>query len=1061
MSRHLPVLLVIAAPVAVAAPSLSLYEDANERPARSGLIATHIVQTKSSHDLVIATVHNRSDRVRRVGVRLHVPQRVSGVVHCWDGLGEHAPLADRVWRREPTDTFPMACVYNTSGGRAVGFHPDTRYSYLATSASRSELTYETRLVLKPGATSTVRFVTYTFSGRWGWRNALDHYYLAFPDWFRPHPKVDPRVWRGLDASMAAERYYHYHPYPELLRRGRLTYGWCYAPFKRAGDFYCRPQFWNFEPLSARSTGDRWGTRDPSAYLKRRHDLFENGRQANVAQLFYVSNACEKRLLDERYPDSAIRPLTDFGCLPDTQVSPRVFSAGGDFGRQMHQDLADICRENYVSGFAYDSSGGMGSRKYRGPLIWEMSHVAFDEGGPYVLEGVGHALNIRYMHKTPVLNGRYVAGCKINPGGEHPMPYMLNFAADNSMIEWSSLGSYADGDDAVDYSGPVRLLIGKHRRLMGQKPIVQHSTLRHDKFGAKFDWRAYAPDHVRLLYRMWWEYEVIACLHWGLRPYVDRLWGVPKMFAIVDLLMDLTSDRGWYAVPGAVAPDGVLVSRYGQGLRRAVVFGTLSPEPLTGQVTLYGDDLSGHAPIVCRYGGDAFAGTVGRGRTRGKIELRPRGFVVLDTLADYEGPDTWTVRASADRSRHEVSVRITNTSAKPIAGLFRFPERPGYSSVEARQATLEPGETLTITYRSSVYLSPDAALRDFPFLQSEIVLPAAAHDDLKLAANWLSGYFQFWHRFGPPQKSGVRVPTVPEPTGKALTVLLKTGAPRSVKVTDHGVAYTAPTPIEVAELVWESLSILDRKYPFHGKFHGGFPLWRDARRFNYQPRTLQMLREVGLLGGTLGLYEGPEPKDLPQRSPAQIKAMYDRIAASRARGPEAKTKPPPKRKISDTLNESFDSLDGLVCEKAYKCAAANAEVDLHQFKEGAGSVQATWTAQDRPGTVRLWKKTPETDTTGKRFELWLMPLDGNSTGFGLALYDTAGRRVEEHRVFHAKPNEWNRIVFDQGKKRRYQWFRRGDGNPAKVARVIFRAHTREAGVKAVLLWDGFRITDREE
>ena len=127
MSRHLPVLLVIAAPVAVAAPSLSLYEDANERPARSGLIATHIVQTKSSHDLVIATVHNRSDRVRRVGVRLHVPQRVSGVVHCWDGWGEHAPLADRVWRREPTDTFPMACVYNTSGGRAVGFHTDTRY----------------------------------------------------------------------------------------------------------------------------------------------------------------------------------------------------------------------------------------------------------------------------------------------------------------------------------------------------------------------------------------------------------------------------------------------------------------------------------------------------------------------------------------------------------------------------------------------------------------------------------------------------------------------------------------------------------------------------------------------------------------------------------------------------------------------------------------------------------------------------------------------------------------------------------------------------------------------
>lgn len=1035
--------------------AIEVYEDVSEKPADAGLLQGQQVEAVRDVRRIIVQVHNKTDRTRSIGVRLRVRHRVEGAAGFWDGLKEHPNVSEPIWRRELVDTFPMACVFDGEGGVALGFDPDTMYSYLATSGSTKHLTYETRVVLRSGAKREIRFVAYAFAGRWGWRNALDKYYATFPQFFRPHSKVDPRVWKGLDAGPEAERYYYRHPHPDLFRRGRLTYGWCYAPFKRTGDFYCRPQFWDFEPLTPKKSGLAWG-RSREDYHVLRRKYFDHGKPANVAQLFYVSNASEKGLADTQYPASVIKPPTRFGCLPATEVAYRVFSAGGKFGRQMHQDLTDICRENYVAGFAYDSSGGMGSRKYRGPTIWEMDHVAFDEAGPYVYEGVGIARNIHHMHQTPAIAGRYVAGCKINPGGEHPMPYMMNFAADNSMVEWVSLGSFKDGDDTIDYSGRAQYLLGKHRRLMGQKPIVQHATLRGDKFGNLFDWREYAPDHVRLLYRMWWEYEILLYLKWGVRPYVDRLWGVPKMFPIVDMLMDLINERGWYAVPGCRAPARVLVSRYGQGLRSAVALGHLGPDTAEGPLTLYGDGLTGHNPIMCGYGGEQFTTTVGGGVSRAHISLGPRRFLVLDALADYEGPDTWRARASADISRHQVVVRITNASGRAVSGTFRFSERVGYAPVAERKATLKAGETLTVNYQSLVYEVSDEAIREFPYLESEIVMPADSDENAKRAADWLSGYFTFWYRFGPPAKPGVRIPIVLDRTGKAYAIDLRLDRPRNVSIRGPSLLFSAPDSCDLAQLIYETLSILDAKYPFHGKFHGGFPLFRDPRAFNYQEKTLQMLREVGLLGGMLDLYEGPELKDLPKRSPAQIKAMYDRIAPQKTDSP----KQTPKAKTSTAPNESFESLGTLRCERGYKCVEAKAELDLHEFKDGAASVQVAWrAASDGPGNYRLSKACPVTDVTGKCFEVWLMPLDTNSTGFGIELHDADGKIVEEHRVFHAKPNEWNHILFKQGQKLRYQWLRQRDGDPTRVARVCFRAHTRSKGTTAVMLWDAFRIFEQ--
>jgi len=173
------------------------------------------------------------------------------------------------------------------------------------------------------------------------------------------------------------------------------------------------------------------------------------------------------------------------------------------------------------------------------------------------------------------------------------------------------------------------------------------------------------------------------------------------------------------------------------------------------------------------------------------------------------------------------------------------------------------------------------------------------------------------------------------------------------------------------------------------------------------------------------------------------------------------RPKPPGRARTLVVEPFDSLEGFTLRKRYKCVEAKAELEGERFREGRASVRVTWSAApDSYGVVDLVKSIPLTDIRGATFEFSLMPLTANSGYWGIELYDDQGRRVEAHRVYSLPPKRWHTVRFTQGRKLRYGWIRKGDGDPRRVSRVVLRAQTHRGNQEAQDLWDGFRIVAPE-
>ena len=56
--------------------------------------------------------------------------------------------------------------------------------------------------------------------------------------------------------------------------------------------------------------------------------------------------------------------------------------------------------------------------------------------------------------------------------------------------------------------------------------------------------------------------------------------------------------------------------------------------------------------------------------------------------------------------------------------------------------------------------------------------------------------------------------------------------------------------ELAQFVWDTLYILDKKYPYYGSFHASMKIWSDS--LSYRKKTIEMLKDIGLYNSTLNL-----------------------------------------------------------------------------------------------------------------------------------------------------------------------------------------------------------------
>ncbi|MBM4049777.1 MAG: hypothetical protein FJ279_32170, partial [Planctomycetes bacterium] len=208
------------------------------------------------------TLDNPTDASLRLTVGVRVTGRFAGPLTFWDGLGERPAGAEREANSNIRGTFPMSCLVSGETGIAAGLAPREivswfEHSYMPAAdgpqldaSLRGEslrLACAVRVALAPGETLTREFVLYGFQAPFGYRDALQVYYDEFPSVFHPLPDVDPRV--NLNGAT-------YHAWtsndPEMCRRMRAGWEWCYAPFRRTGDWYGRADRWDYQPVRAMS-----------------------------------------------------------------------------------------------------------------------------------------------------------------------------------------------------------------------------------------------------------------------------------------------------------------------------------------------------------------------------------------------------------------------------------------------------------------------------------------------------------------------------------------------------------------------------------------------------------------------------------------------------------------------------------------------------------------------------------------------------------------------------------------------------------------------------------------
>ncbi|MCX7826335.1 MAG: hypothetical protein N2689_12370, partial [Verrucomicrobiae bacterium] len=395
------------------------------------------VKVEGGHVRWRAKIENLLPRTRLLEVKCVFTARFDGPVRWWDG---HSVRDSGGARRSLTHTFPMTCAYAKRAGVAVGLRPDVLCSWLeqgweAATPQDGRLSQTLRIVVGSEKSETIEFVLYAFEPRHGFLDALQVYYDEFPAWFRATKGVDPRVTGGGATYWCWQR-----NSPEMCRRFFGDWEWCYAPFRRTGDWYGREELWDYKP--ARPFGrDRGLPREE--FLAKRAEQFERGRRCDVAMLFYLpANIwCEIQLANERYRD-AIVLREDASGTPKPMESHKPWVTGHDdelvvfpwatsFAEACMRDMRQLAAELSLAGFAFDTANS--GIPYRGPGALRCPGRAWDERGVFVDIGVAVALMEEFAHTLQTRDGRRCAVVS-NPTGRTTWP--VCFRSDAAMHEYA-------------------------------------------------------------------------------------------------------------------------------------------------------------------------------------------------------------------------------------------------------------------------------------------------------------------------------------------------------------------------------------------------------------------------------------------------------------------------------------------------------------------------------------------------------------------------------------------------------------------------------------------------
>ncbi len=593
--------------------------------ATCGLDVQQNTEKNGAIDELHLTLCNKGEETLLLRLRAKLPAGNAGGSY-WDGNSyqrnltrSYVPVLDR-------HVFPLTSYTDNGNIYMLGFAPSiiaSRFERsLEISDGKAVMVFDIFRVLYPGESLTDIFVSANFTGV-SYVESVEKYHLTYPEWFRPAPGVDPRIYGtgGYLSSDAALRDYQY----EECRRTGFDWEWYYNSYQRSGDYYPSEQFWD-DSLGYKQEKSHAKCNIPGtiADWERNHRIrTAAGDKTSALFYYYMSQYCNTDLLphfaDSRWVTADGKPGYRVKGWADEFWAEYVWSGrAGSFGAKTRSDLAKLWQNLTIAGFALDCA--IGTTPYYGDLVRQEPYRAYDKDGKiFVLEGVALAYNMNYTRNLPLRPDGRRAGSIVNA----PYNYLSIFYADGEMHEASAW-------ERTDLPVP-------HRLMLGRKPWV---LWRGFVLAPFLDWEKLSPEQINTAISGAVDFLTLFSLRMGASPSKMFMRGYPDMLAVKPLITMLNR-AGWHAapyvwvdgIPGADDPwentHPYWVSRYGEGENSYVVVSNPSREKKGGTLRISGPKFNVPGAIYADISGRA---TVNRfdhnGDTLIDFELPPFGYLVL-------------------------------------------------------------------------------------------------------------------------------------------------------------------------------------------------------------------------------------------------------------------------------------------------------------------------------------------------------------------------------------------------------------------------------------------------
>ncbi len=633
------------------------------------LRATICVSKRNQSQTYRLTVYTSKRGMRLLRVSLAVP--VSDVSRFWDGYEERRwKDVNALERTQPQYTFPLACAYGDKQGMAVGITPDSIVSSLRPGirriAKRSELFYETRLVVDAKNPQKVTFVSYPFQQNFGYLDAVQDYYGLFPKAFHPKEGLDSRIY-GVGGHIRSS-YRTGRLALNSARRGNTNWEWSYTPWVRSGDWYPEKADWvegtdvigQYENYRDKKKGT-W-----EEYHDARVKQFANGNKTSAMFYYILIKDINVEFL-KRYPGSSLVYKTGkthvggMGAIPGEKTS-YCSPYGSGLSDWLEDEVRKVVKNYEISGFAFDMTNHRIDDYGSGQLKCGVGRTFDDDGQIYSPDTISSILMADAVHKLSRGGKRMgvIANQALNMNSCFPV-----FHADGVMHEglpyWcpenAAILRLMSGRKPMTFWGGVgfrRISFIRWSRIQDQKTIV--------------DIRAGLAKHA-----------LFTCLRLGVTP-MDEAADSRGMGAWLPTLLKIKR-LGWNPVPAVISSSPKLwIGRFGDGTQTIITITNPKRQRIKADLTVLNKYLGSQAYVFVKKDGQVLSQNITREKTTFSVDMKPKEIMVLRTVAlDVPGRDAFPgITATSKRIPElgKVELNITSPGNQSLTATVRADSYPG-------------------------------------------------------------------------------------------------------------------------------------------------------------------------------------------------------------------------------------------------------------------------------------------------------------------------------------------------------------------------------------------------